>query len=65
MKSNPCFECICNPICRHKHWYETIKDCEIIHSVFIPSDLYPPDDRAKLKENLKSGKFFDIKFLVY
>lgn len=30
MKPVPCFECLCMPMCKHKHWINFFTDCDLI-----------------------------------
>lgn len=31
----PCFECVCNPICRNKYWTDCLDNCSILIEFFI------------------------------
>ena len=57
MKSNPCYECICKPICRNKLWANTIVDCRKL------DDALDRRYWENIIEALKTKKFFEMKFL--
>ena len=29
----PCVNCICLPVCRHKHYHDTVNDCALLNKV--------------------------------
>ena len=68
MKSNPCFECICNPICRNKFWAKAVIDCTLLQKVVYLSLQHISSKHISSKhwdmiKDIESKKFFDIKFL--
>jgi len=57
MKPNPCYECICKPICRNKLWANTIVDCRIL------DDALGRRYDEKLFDDLRTKKFFDMEHI--
>jgi len=61
MKSNPCFQCICNPVCRLKVWTRAITECETLFKMFVHTGC--PNVRNVIILDLESKKFFEMKNL--
>jgi len=56
---NPCYQCICSPICRQKHWASVIVQCRTL-SFFMKEGPYV---RWKFfVDQLKTKEFFNIQF---
>jgi len=62
MKKNPCFECICNPICRHKCWTQNIMECKMIHDLYCNVESFLSfTSWVAIVEDIKSKKIFEMK----
>jgi len=63
MKKNPCFLCICKPICRNKFWATAVLECSKLNKAVCT----PINNKSALDwdivETIDSKKIFDIKFL--
>jgi hypothetical protein len=61
MKSNPCFQCVCNPVCRLKVWSRAIQECDnLFDSLYL---YYGSFIEIDILIDLESKNFFDKKFL--
>jgi len=61
MKKNPCFSCVCKPVCRLKDWYMAFRDCKILLGVMTDSDSVT---RRKCIELIRSRKFFEMEKIL-
>ena len=54
---NPCFECICVPVCKQKMWPNAIIECELLMKY---TDV-PHSEWKNIIKAMKSKKFFEMK----
>jgi len=58
---NPCFECICVPVCREKLWADCVVECG--HLMYFFSDNYPYSVWVDIRNLVRSKKIFEMKNL--
>ena len=59
MKRSPCFECICNPLCRNKNWIDSINECSSLSALFQDNNIKWSETIAMIANK----SFFGIKDL--
>ena len=65
MKVNPCYQCVCVPVCGQKFWIDCIAECSLLLEVY----KYSLSKRAGhgvqilMIDPLRSKKFFKQKFV--
>ena len=57
---NPCFECLCNPICRNKKWYDCFDGCQLIMFYYYEMVKNKKISSHELINLIKSKKFFEM-----
>jgi len=62
MKINPCFECICNPLCRLKRWSKALIDCTELQKT-VREEIDDTLSLGDIINYLDDGKIFEKKFL--
>ena len=61
---NPCFECLCIPICSQKHWRECVTQCDLLFDVVIDIELRSPKSEFDtIVQLLKSKEIFKEEIL--
>jgi len=65
--TNPCIECLCVPMCKHKRWNSLVLDCDVINDylnemeAFVPLNSYryielkPLNQRYEIRKNYEGN----------
>lgn len=61
---NPCYQCLCVPICKSKDWHDCINNCSLLNNFF---ETYLEDSRFSqfndALNSLRYKEFFQLDYL--